>query len=542
LDLLLIRDAMYAVKASGTAIRLLRPLIEQVRLQGFWGYVLDVREDSEVHTEALRAVASSIGEAEFNRDAMHRELRGRRPLTSSRTPLGADAKKVLETFHVIAKIQSEIAPQAAETYIISMARSVDDMLRVLMLAREAGLVDLSGAGATSSIDVVPLFETRDDLASAGAVMTELFSDPVYKKQLQCRGMRQEVMLGYSDSAKDAGLLPASWALYRAQEELTEVCAKAGVTLTMFHGRGGTVGRGGGSPVFAALGALPPGSIQGSIKITEQGEVISQKFGLPSIAERSLEVMIAGTLMASVTDWRKGVPEKDQQRYRELITTLSERALPVFRERVYDDPRLFELFLHATPVRELAHVYFGSRPAYREKKSGTMSGIRAIPWVFGWTQIRLMLPGWLGVGTALHEALQTPGDVETLQAMAQNWPFFDDLLSKVEMVCAKADLEVAELYVEELGGDVALFAELRVEYERTVSAIETIRKRPLQGTHSQLRTALSLRNPYLDVLSVMEVSLLRRKRDAKGDVETISLLDKALGTTLNGVAQGLRNTG
>ncbi len=541
-DLRLVSAAMFAAKADNTQLRLLQPLIEQVQLQGFSGYLLDVREDSEVHTEALRVIATSIGLPEFDRARMHQELLGRRPLTSKRTELDEETRKVLATFHTIAEIQTEISTSAAQTYVISMARGADDLLRVLLLAREAGLVDLSGDTPTSSIDVVPLFETRADLAAAASVMKELFSDAVYMKQLHCRGMRQEVMLGYSDSAKDAGLLPASWALYRAQEELAAVCDEAGVGLTMFHGRGGTVGRGGGSPVFTALTALPPGSLQGSIKITEQGEVISQKFGLPSIAERSLEVMLTGTLMAGFVDWRDHVSEADQVRYRELIETLSEKALPVFRGLVYDNDQLFELFLRATPVRELAHVYFGSRPAYREKKSGTMSGIRAIPWVFGWTQIRLMLPGWLGVGTALHEVMRDPENLRILRAMSVKWPFFDDFLGKVEMVCAKADLEVAELYVKELGGDMALFGELRAEYERTVAAIETLRERPLQGSHSQLRTALHLRNPYLDVLSVMEVSLLRRKREANGDAEMVALLDKALGTTLNGVAQGLRNTG
>ncbi len=541
-DLLLVGEAMKLAKADGVLDSLLRPLIQQVRLQGFSGYLLDVREDSDVHTEALAAIAKSIGEGAFDRGALHRELLGRRPLTSKRTILDAQTEKVLGTFHAIAQIQEEIAPEAAETYIISMARSADDLLRVLLLAREAGLVDLGAESPASAIDVVPLFETRDDLAAAASVMTELFADPVYMKQLKCRGMRQEVMLGYSDSAKDAGLLPASWALYRAQEELAAVCDEAGVALTMFHGRGGTVGRGGGSPVFTALAALPPGSLKGSIKITEQGEVISQKFGLPFIAERSLEVMLTGTLMAGFVEWRDAVTEEQQHRFRDVVERLSEKALPVFRNLVYNDDRLFGLFLRATPVRELAHVYFGSRPAYREKKSGTMSGIRAIPWVFGWTQIRLMLPGWLGVGTALQTLMENADDLKSLTEMAVHWPFFDDFLSKVEMVCSKADLNVAKLYVEELGGDEELFAELAAEYGRTVAAIEILRRRPLQGTHSLLRTALQLRNPYLDVLSVLEVSLLRRKRNAEGDEKTIALIDKALGTALNGVAQGLRNTG
>ncbi len=541
-DLLLVRDALLAAKADGIMERQLRPILGQVRLQGFWGYMLDVREDSDVHTEALAAIAASIGEDEFDRAALHRELLGKRPLTSSRTELDKQTAKVLATFKAVRQVHEEIAPEAAETYIISMARGADDLLRVLLLAREAGLVDLASESPTSAIDVVPLFETRADLAAAASVMSELFQDPVYMKQLACRGMKQEVMLGYSDSAKDAGLLPASWALYRAQEELTEVCAKAGVSLTMFHGRGGTVGRGGGSPVYTALAALPPGSLQGSIKITEQGEVISQKFGLPFIAERSLEVMLTGTLMAGFADWRDSVSEEDQARYRDVIERLSSAALPVFRNMVYEDDRLFQLFLHATPVRELAHVYFGSRPAYREKKSGTMSGIRAIPWVFGWTQIRLMLPGWLGVGTALESLLQDASDRQILRAMAQHWPFFDDLLSKVEMVCSKADLDVAELYVRELGGDLELFQELKAEFQRTLDAIVTIRERPMQSARGLLQTALELRNPYLDVLSALEVSLLRRKRNAGDDEGAISLLNKALGTTFNGVAQGLRNTG
>jgi len=336
-------------------------------------------------------------------------------------------------------------------------------------------------------------------------------------------------------------------LYCAQEELAAVSAKAGVALTMFHGRGGTVGRGGGSPVFAALGALPPGSLSGSIKITEQGEVISQKFGLSAIAERSLEVMLTGTLMATASDWRDSVSVDEQQRYREILQTLSDKALPVFRRHVYESDKLFEFFLKATPVRELAHVHFGSRPAYREKSTGTMTGIRAIPWVFGWTQIRLMLPGWLGVGSALQEVMDDPAKLKLLRNMAVNWPFFDDLLGKVEMVCSKADMEVAQLYVQQLGGDASLFADLREEFERTVQAVARLREGVSLGEGGpnpgqRLRAVMNLRNPYLDVLSVLEVSLLRRKREAPTDSKELAALDKALGTTLNGVAQGLRNTG
>lgn len=541
-DLLLIQEAMRAADARAAEVTLLEPLLDQLRIQGFWGYLLDVREDSEVHTNTLNDIAAHIGEPAFDRAALHKELQGRRPLTSPRTKLADESRRTLETFHTIAAIQKEIAPCAASTYIISMARSTDDLLRVLVLAREADLVDLSGDSPRSALDIVPLFETGDDLKGAGEVMAELLADPVYKKQLACRSMRQEVMLGYSDSAKDAGLLPASWALYRAQEDLSRICEEAGVHLTMFHGRGGTVGRGGGSPVYRALSALPPGTLQGSIKITEQGEVISQKFGLPSIAERSLEVMLTGTLMAGFEDWRKNVDRETQAVYRTLVDELAATALPVFRGLVYEDPRLFKLFLNATPVKELAHVHFGSRPAYREKKSGTMGGIRAIPWVFGWTQIRLMLPGWLGIGTALHSMLQNPKKAALVTDMAKRWPFFDDFLGKVEMVCAKADLEVARLYIEELGSDTEFFDELAAEFQRTVASLEIIRGRPIISDQKALRSALALRDPYLDPLSLLEISLLKRKRAAKEDSEEMQLLNKALGTTLNGVAQGLRNTG
>lgn len=540
-DLLLVEQALLSADANYSNRRLLQPFLARVRIHGFAGYSLDIREDSEVHTEALSEIGKQAGIDSLDREQMHRELLGRRPFLSPHTELSASTRKVLDVFGTIATIQSEVSHRAAQTYIISMARGTDDLLRVLLLGKEAGLVDLAASPASSRIDVVPLFETGDDLNNAAGVMSELFVDPVYKKQLAARGMRQEIMLGYSDSAKDAGLLPASWALYRAQEELTEVCEKAGVSLTLFHGRGGTVGRGGGSPVFRALSALPPKSLQGSIKITEQGEVISQKFGLPSIAERSLEVMLSGTLMAGFRDWRDEVPAERRAQYRELMEELSAIAIVKFRSLVYEDERLFHLFTKATPVKELAHVHFGSRPAYREKKGVTMSGIRAIPWVFGWTQIRLMLPGWLGIGHALSKLVEDESKLTILKEMAERWPFFDDLIGKVEMVCAKADMDIASLYVKELEGDAALFESLVSEFNQTVRCVELLRGRDELVEPSMLRTTLDLRDPYLDPLTLLEVSLLKRKR-ALGDSEIPEELNRALGTTLNGIALGLRNTG
>ena len=405
-------------------------------------------------------------------------------------------------------------------------------------------MDLVREPAVSRVDIVPLFETLEDLEQAPLVVRSLLADPLWQRHLAARGRHQEVMLGYSDSAKDAGLLPSAWALYRVQEDVARACADAGVSWTLFHGRGGTVGRGGGSPVARALTALPPGTVHGEIKITEQGEIVSQNFGLLSVAERSLELMLSGVLLHRFEDWRTGLGPGEEARFREVMDRLAAEALPRYRALVYGSADLFQLFLETTPVRELADVRFGSRPAYRGPGQETMEGIRAIPWVFGWTQTRLMLPGWLGVGTALEAVAGEPGGLEVLRRMAHAWPFFDDLLAKVEMVCAKADLAIARMYVRELGGggDLALFDHLEDEFRRTIGAMLRIRESDyLMRDNPMLQTAIGLRNPYVDPLSLLQVTLLQRKREAPGDagVEPVSA---GLASTINGIAQGLRNTG
>lgn len=542
-DLELVENAVVTAKAKRAAHALVMPLLAQVRMLGFHGYHLDVRDDSDTHTVALDAIAQSVGLPPLDGEALRRELLGRRPLTSPNLALDAQTEKVLAVFDSVRDIQDELGEQAASTYIISMTHHPEDLLRVLLLARERGLVDLSTDPPRSRLDIVPLFETRDDLAGAARVMKSLFSDDAYRRQLDARQRRQEIMLGYSDSAKDVGVLAAAWELYLAQEDLARVAQDAGVHLTLFHGRGGTVGRGGGSPVYRALTALPPGSLSGSIKITEQGEIISQKFGILSVAERSLEVMMSGTLVATFADWRSGVSEADQGRFREIIERMSARSRIYFKSLVHESPDLFNVLLQATPVRELGHVHFGSRPAYRERGAGTMAGIRAIPYNFGWTQTRLMLTSWLGAGTALAEAAAEPGGLELLQQMASVWPFFDDLIAKIEMVCAKADIEIAELYLTQLGPYEKLFADLRAEYERTTSTILAIRKKgTLAAEHRFLAKSMQLRNPYVDPLNLLQVSLLRRKRALTEGAPESKLLDQALGTTLNGIAQGMRNTG
>ena len=542
-DLELCATVLESAGATHTLDAHVMPMIRRVERFGFHGMELDMREDSSVHAHALEQITAAVGVSTPDEASLTRELLARRPLISPYTELPEDTRKVLGVFDAVRQIQSELGVRAADTFVLSMAETPAHVLGALMLARECGLVDLAGSAPKSTLDIVPLFETGSDLEGAEGTMRALFQNPAYQRQLAARGKRQEIMLGYSDSAKDVGVLAAAWILYRAQERLVRVASDAGVALSLFHGRGGTVGRGGGSPVYRAFSALPPGSIGPGVKVTEQGEVISQKFGITSIAERSLEIMLSAAVMASRTDFRKDLKSGELSGFEATMEDLSQRALAVFRRTVHESPELFQLLQTATPLSELANVHFGSRPAYRKSGTGSMKGIRAIPWVFGWTQSRLLLPGWLGAGTALTDVMAAPGGLERLRAMAARWPFFDDLLSKMEMVCAKADLTVAELYVTELGGNRALLDELSQELERTVSAILAIRDRSeLLEEHRFLRSAIRLRNPYIDPLHLLQVSLIKKKRAGQLSETDAELVARGIGSTVNGIAQGMRNTG
>ena len=523
-DLLLVREELLTAGALNASRAALDPLLALVRAHGLHGYRMDVRDHADVHRAAVA------------------ELAGQRPTGSDASALSDDTRRVLDTFRAIRTIQDEIGERAASTYVVSMATEADDLLRVLWLARKAGLVDLEADPPVSRLDVVPLFETLGDLQRAPMVMRALLDDRLYRRQLTARGDQQEVMIGYSDSSKDAGILASSWALYQAQVQLAATFRDAGVALRLFHGRGGSVGRGGGSPVARALTALPPHTVNGRIKITEQGEIVSQQFGLLPIAERTLEVTLAGVLRQELGDMPR-VDEAAQREFESTMSDLAGRSLSVFREIVHEHEALFQLFRAVTPVDELANARFGSRPAYRPGASAGIDGLRAIPWGFGWTQIRLMLPGWLGVGTALAHHLEKPGGLERLTRMVERWPFFDDLLAKIEMVCAKADLEIATLYVTHLDGDAELLSRLAEEYRRTVDAILRIRRSDaLLDGNPVLQSAIALRNPYVDPLSLIQVALLRRKRAMTAESGEAAGVDGVLATTLSGIAQGLRNTG
>ena len=509
-DLVLVRQNLTSAGATQVMRATIDPLLATVRAHGFHGYLMDVRD----HADSIREAVA-----------------GQSP-------------RVAKTFRTIRTIQDEMGERAASTYIVSMTTEPSDLLRVLQLGAESGLVALDDDPPTSRLDVVPLFETLGDLQRAPEVMGTLLRDERYRRQLHARGNTQEVMIGYSDSGKDAGILASSWALYEAQEALAAVFNEAGVALRFFHGRGGSAGRGGGSPVYRALAALPPATVNGRIKITEQGEIVSQQFGLLPVAERTLEVTLAGVLMHQFNrgpDIGGEGPERSE--FRETMRDLAQRGLAVFRELVHEGDALFRMFRAVTPVEALANARFGSRPAYRPGAKAGIEGIRAIPWVFGWTQIRLMLPGWLGAGTALGHYVAMPGGLDVLKRMAQRWPFFDDLLSKIEMVCAKADMEIARLYVDTLGGDSELFERLEAEFDATVDAILRIKgSDALMRDMPVLQSAIMLRNPYVDPLSLLQVSLMRRRAGESPADSEGNTVDAVLSTTLSGIAQGLRNTG
>ena len=557
-DVQLLGASLRAHGAHATADRVVAPLVDRIRVFGFHLATLDVREDARRHARIVGELLAAGGvlpaegpgswstlTPEQQEAVLLDELDSRRPLLPRNAELSTDAAQVVELFDVIKQIHGECGVEAIRTHVISWTQRAADLLTVMLFAREAGLMGFQGDTWRSTIDVSPLFETRDDLLAAPAIMKRLWADPRYARQLAAHHNRQEVMIGYSDSAKDAGLLTASWRLYSAQEDLTRAANEAGVRLILFHGRGGTVSRGGG-PSHRAILAQPPGSVDGRIKITEQGEIIQFKYGFPDIARRSLELGVSAVLQHGLQDWREDVSEDDQARFAAVMDEIGHTAWRTFRSTVYEDDHLFDYFSAVTPLEELAVLPIGSRPAYRSGSARSIGSLLAIPWVFGWTQSRHALPGWLGVGSALATYMDAHDDgVATLRDMAARWPFFATLLENVEMVCAKADLEIATHYVRTLGsGDEIerIRVHLLAEFERTVDALRRILGfgRLLERL-PVLRRSIDLRNPYVDALSFLQVELLRRRREGQHPEDDDALL-RAILRSINGVAAGMRNTG
>ncbi|POF92319.1 phosphoenolpyruvate carboxylase [Pseudomonas putida] len=505
------------------------PLLDCLRRAVTFGLFLgrlDVRQDAARHRDALTEITDYLGlgrYADWDEEQriafLQAELKNRRPLLPAHFKPQADTAEVLATCREVAA-----APAASlGSYVISMAGAASDVLAVQLLLKEAGL--------TRPMRVVPLFETLADLDNAGPVMQRLLGLPGYRAGL--RGP-QEVMIGYSDSAKDAGTTAAAWAQYRAQENLVRICAEHQVELLLFHGRGGTVGRGGG-PAHAAILSQPPGSVAGRFRTTEQGEMIRFKFGLPGIAEQNLNLYLAAVLEATLLP-----PPPPQPAWREVMDQLAADGVQAYRSVVRENPDFVEYFRQSTPEQELGRLPLGSRPAKR--RAGGIESLRAIPWIFGWTQTRLMLPAWLGWETALTNALAR-GQGELLAQMREQWPFFRTRIDMLEMVLAKADAQIAEAYDERLVQPhlLPLGAHLRDLLSQSCQVVLGLTGQPVLLAHSpETLEFISLRNTYLDPLHRLQAELLARSRSREAALD--SPLEQALLVTVAGIAAGLRNTG
>jgi phosphoenolpyruvate carboxylase len=528
--------------AEGVVTRVIRT----VRAVGLQLATMDVREHTARHHHALAALFDRLGSGDHYRAldrtgrsrVLAEELAGGRPLAPPTAVLDDEAASTTAVFSMVREALDRYGDDAIESYVISMVKGVDDVLAAAVLARDAGLIDLGSDVAR--IGLVPLLETIDELNSAGPLLDALLREPSYRRLVALRGDRQEVMLGYSDSNKDGGITASAWAIHSAQRALRDVAADHGVTLQLFHGRGGAVGRGGG-PTDSAILAQPFGTIDGAIKITEQGEVISDKYLLPELARSNLETTVAATLQASLLHHESGHSQSALERWDAVMTSVAATSLAAYRH-LLDDPDLVAYFTASTPVEEMAGLNIGSRPARRATEAATgLADLRAIPWVFGWTQSRQIIPGWYGVGTAL-EAARAEGMGESLHEMATEWRFVTTFLANVEIALFKTDLAITRLYVDRLvaPGLRHVFERIVDEHDRTVRELLRVIGAPaLLESHPMLRRTLSTRATYLLPMHDLQVDLLARHRaNPTADPD----LERALLLTINGIASGLRNTG
>ena len=555
-DLETIRTSLEQNGGHYTARRALAPLLFQARLFGFHLARLDIREHKDKYLGALAAVLRDQGTewaalTETEKVALlEQEIGGRRPLVPTKLEFDDETNTTLGLFRLVSDRMEALGPAAVGSLILSMASDVSDVLAVLLLAKEARLADLQDGGdGWSRVDVVPLFETIEDLENAPDVIDTLLSNSLYRRNVSLRGGSQEVMVGYSDSNKDGGYLTANWKLYAAQARLATVAKRHGVTLRLFHGRGGAVGRGGG-PAGKAILAQPPGSVQGRLKITEQGEVIAARYFDQDIAYRNLEQIVHAVLMASA-EQGAGAGETPPE-WAQVMEEVSDTAFRAYRALVYDDPHFVRFFQEATPVGELAQLNIGSRPPKRTA-SDRIEDLRAIPWVFSWMQSRYTLPGWYGVGAALAGyADKSPEHLMRLREMYRRWPFFTTMLDNSQMSLAKADMDIAARYARLVGDQKMaqrIYQTIAAEFERSVAIICRITDQDaLLDNQPVLQKSIRLRNPYVDPLSFLQVELLRRLRalPPEGDSEELKAqrrdLRAAVLLSINGVAAGVKNTG
>lgn len=503
-------------------------LLDTIRRAATFGLSLvrlDIRQDSSRHAAAVNEITEWLGlgsylewSEEQRQQFLLKELRNKRPLLSRDFQASADTREVLDTCAVIARAPTE----SLGTYVISMAQAASDVLAVQLLLKEAGV--------RRAMRVAPLFETLDDLDNAAGVIRQLLSLDDYRERL---AGPQEVMIGYSDSAKDAGTTAAAWAQYRAQEQLVQVCQQAGVELLLFHGRGGTVGRGGG-PAHEAILSQPPGSVAGRFRTTEQGEVIRFKYGLPEVAAQNLNLYLAAVLEATHLP-----PVAPKDEWRAIMDRMADDGLQGYRQVVREEPQFVDYFRQATPEQELGRLPLGSRPARR--RSGGIESLRAIPWIFAWTQTRLMLPAWLGWESALEKAFAR-GEEPLLDEMRDQWPFFRARIDMLEMVLLKADSGIARLYDERLveAGLRPLGEKLFQHLQMAVdNVLRLTGQEQLFERHPVVRASISMRDTYLDPLHLLQVELLARSRE---QAELSPAIEQAMLVTVAGIAAGLRNTG
>ena len=531
-DFEIMRSSLIANNGELIATGILERVIRTINAFGLTHATMDIREHSGVHRNLLTQIYG-----EFDSDLISKEL------ISTEKPaiknLDEVSERCFKTFSAVNELIDRFGPEVIESYIISMTKSAEDVLIAAVIAKLAGLISLDEGNAFAKIGFVPLLETVSELRDAGEILDELLSNKSYRKIISLRGDLQEVMLGYSDSNKDAGITTSQWEIHKAQRKLRDVAIKHGVKLRLFHGRGGSVGRGGG-PTYDALIALPWGSIDGHIKMTEQGEVISDKYGLPALAKENLELTLAAALEATVLNRKPRQSSSDLNTWNDCMDLISESSFAAYRKLV-DDPELPAYFYQSTPVEQLGNLFLGSRPSRRPDAAGGLESLRAIPWVFGWTQSRQIVPGWYGVGSGLKAAREA-GKSELLQTLLKEWHFFRTFISNVEMTLAKTDFSIAERYVKTLV-DPALhkiFNQIKSEFDLTVKELLLMTgESEILGNQPILARTLHVRDTYLAPLQLLQVSLLARVR---GQKNVDPLLIRALLLTINGVAAGLRNTG
>jgi phosphoenolpyruvate carboxylase len=528
-DLETLRASLAEHNGLRIARTLIDPLILQARTFGLHLHTLDIRQHARIHAVALQEAIA---------DTAAPSLPGE---------LSAQTASVLETFRAVAEMKDSCSPEAIRQYVISGASSVEDVLAVVRLARLGGVKvegSATGAGADPGLMPVPLFESIEDLRNAPNVCRELWSRADYRRLIESWDKWQEVMLGYSDSNKDGGMLTSTWEIFRAHRDLHVVAREAGVKLRLFHGRGGTVGRGGG-PTHRAIFAQPIDSFDGQLRITEQGEVLNFKYADEVLAERNLELMIAASLDAlarpNARDPKGHFTGVLKREWEAALDELSNLSYGFYRKHILDDPGVVTYFEQSTPVGELENAKIGSRPA-RRNASTKLSDLRAIPWVFGWTQSRLLVPAWFGVGYAIDRYLAESGALELLQTMAKEFPLFIDLLRNVEMALGKVDLATARLY-SSLVSDSKLRERIydlfEAEFHRTVRAVLAVtRQSELLEKNQVLAHSIKLRNPYVDPMHLIQVDMLRRKRAGEDTPE----VNRAIAATISGISAGLRNTG